>query len=303
MHTAGGQNLYTPGFKSRKDTIKEDVDFYKSVAKMAEEENSYPPVNIFDEYLSKSVAAAGIYGSFSDFCHFMLGVPSIAIECWDLNVRAGIEMTYPPKEERSQAEEEDMARKCLKWADENLTKEEGFKDWTEYDHPQLGKVEIGGYNSKFFMQNPPHKFLHQEVEKHTRFAHRLIKTLPQVKFDTVTSEKIADGIYKVEAVVGNHGFMPSYVFKEGLKLKTLKELSVSMNGAFELIEGKKEEKIGHLGGLMNINAHNSPLGPSSKHSIPLCKKITWIIKANEGTELDFVCQGGRIGKVTSKITL
>ena len=58
--------------------------------------------------------------------------------------------------------------------------EEGFKPWTEYDHPQLGKVEIGGVYAKFVEQNPPKKLLQQEVEKHVRFMLREVKALPWV---------------------------------------------------------------------------------------------------------------------------
>ena len=40
------------------------------------------------------------------------------------------------------------ALKLLKWNDEALNGE-GFKPWKEFDHPQLGKVEIGGWKTKF----------------------------------------------------------------------------------------------------------------------------------------------------------
>ena len=42
MHTAGGQNLYTPGYKSAKNAIKEDIDLFKSMCNLAKEENGYP---------------------------------------------------------------------------------------------------------------------------------------------------------------------------------------------------------------------------------------------------------------------
>ncbi|MFI3284098.1 MAG: M14 family metallopeptidase [Erysipelotrichaceae bacterium] len=266
MHTAGGQNLYTPGYKSRKESIKEDVSLNKTLAEMAECENSYPAVNIYDEYFPKSFEV-GIYGSFCDFCHFMIGVPTIAIECWDLNVRAGIEMTYPPKDDVSDKQREEEAYKVLKWVDDNVNSEDGFMPWTPYEHPQLGSVEIGGYDFKYIRQNPPVTFLHQEVEKHTRFMHRVVKTLPKVSFDEVKVTPIQKDVYKVEATLGNKGYMPTYALKESLKNKAFKELSVEMIGDVVFIQGKKEEKIGHLGGLMHMEAMNTPVASYSKQSI------------------------------------
>lgn len=300
MHTAGGQNLYTPGYKSAKQAIKEDIDLFKAMGKMANEENGYPVLNVFDDYMPASASVT--YGGFDDFCHFVLGIPAMTIECWDLPVRAGLDVKYPPKENLSDAEQEEDAYKYLKWADENLTKEEGFKDWTKIQHPQLGEVEIGGYNVKFFRQNPPSKFLHQEVEKHTRFALRAVKALPDVNFEKIDVQNISEDVFKIEAVIGNSGYMSTYIFKEGLKNKSLKPLKVEMLGNYELIQGKAEENIGHLQGLSGIKTVNG-LAPYSRQSAELCKKITWIIKAKKGTELRFICAGGRIGKTEASVTL
>ena len=51
MHTAGGQNLYTPGFKPRKEAERYDVNLFKTWGKMAKEENGYPVINVCDEYM------------------------------------------------------------------------------------------------------------------------------------------------------------------------------------------------------------------------------------------------------------
>lgn len=302
MHTAGGQNLYTPGYKTRKESIKEDVFLNKTLALMAEKENTYPAINIYDEYLPQGFEG-GIYGSFCDFCHFMVGVPTIAIECWDLNVRAGIEMLYPPKAEISEQEQEENAHKVLKWADENVAKEDGFMPWTSFEHSQLGTVEIGGYNNKYIRQNPPKKLLHQEAEKHSRFMHRAVKTLPRVNFDDIKVTAVQADVYKIEVIVGNKGFMPSYALKESLKNKGFKELSLQITGDIEIINGKQEEKIGHLGGLMNMQTENTPVGAYTSQSMELRKKVQWIVKAEKGSEITVKCSGARIGKIQTTITI
>lgn len=300
MHTSGGMNLYTPGYKSAKEAIPEDIALYKAIGQMAVEENGYPLLNVYDEFMPAAMPVT--YGGFDDFCHYIIGIPAFTIECWDLDVRAGVERSFPPKP-KTEKEREADEYKVLKWLDANLTPEEGFLPWTKFDHPQLGEVEIGGVYSKFVEQNPPCPYLEQEVEKHTRFMLREVKALPRVGFDTLKSEKLADGLYRVEAVVGNTGFMPTYVFKEGLKNKKLKGLSVELSGFDGLIEGKAVQEIGHLQGYSGIRTMDWGIPARSMETEPYCKKVSWIIKAEAGTTLKLCCSGGKIGKVETEITL
>jgi len=299
MHTAGGQNLYTPGFKSRKDTIAADIAIYKTIGKMAQEENGYPVINVYDEYMPPNAPVT--YGGFDDFCHFILGVPAFTIECWDLAPRAGVATQYPPKVEVSDEEQEDEAFKYLQWVDKELDGE-GVTEWKPFTHPQLGEVEIGGFDYKRIAQNPPIKFLHQEMEKHVRFMLRQIKTLPNVSFRKVDVECLGADVYKVEAFVMNSGFLPSYIFKEALKLKTLKPLKVELSGAC-CLQGKAAQEIGHLEGFSGIRGSNSGLGASSMEVEPCEKKVTWIVRGNPGDTLTLVCSGGRIGKVETTVSL
>lgn len=43
-------------------------------------------------------------------------------------------------------------------------------EWTPFEHPQLGPIEIGGIDSKWVFQNPPPDLLAAETEKNTSFA-------------------------------------------------------------------------------------------------------------------------------------
>ena len=299
MHTAGGQNLYTPGFKPRKEAERYDVNLYKILGKMAKEENGYPVINVYDEYMP--VGSPACFGGFDDFCHFILGVPAFTIECWDIEPRVGIEVQFPPKPETTDEEQEEEALKYVQWIDKELDGE-GCKPWTKYNHPQLGEVEIGGVDYKYVCQNPPIKFLVQELEKHTRFMLRQVKTLPMVKFTDIKIENLAGDVYRVEAIISNTGFLSTYVLKEALKFKTLKELTVTMEGA-EVIEGKAKQGIGHLEGFSGIGGYNSGLGASTMQFAPCQKKLTWIIKAQPGAKLTFACEGGRMGRTTAEATI
>ena len=300
MHTSGGMVLYTPGYKSSKDADPADIAIYKTIGKMASEENGYPLLAVYDEFSPASNPAT--FGGFDDFCHFMIGIPAFTIECWDLRARAGIKLSVPPKEDISEEERLEDEYKVLQWLDANLEPEEGFKPWTEYDHPQLGKVEIGGVYAKFVEQNPPKKLLQQEVEKHVRFMLREVKALPWVQFDRVQTKALAEGLYEVTAVVGNTGFMPTYVFREGLKNKALKGLTVEISGG-EVVTGKAAQEIGHLEGYSGIQTLDWGIPSRSIETDPFCKKVSWIVRAKAGDTLTLTCSGGRIGRISMTVEL
>lgn len=300
MHTMGGQILYTPGFKPAKEADRADMAMYKKLGQMGHEENGYPVINVFDEYMPAGAQAT--YGGFDDFTHFVVGVPAFTIECWDLDPRAGVPVQFPPKAETTDEEQEQHALKYVKWIDEH-NDGEGIKNWTKFDHPQLGEVEIGGIDYKHVVQNPPPKYIPQELEKHTRFMLRLIKTFPKVSFDKVEITNLAGDVYKVDAYVMNTGYMPTYVFKEGLKLKTMTPLKVEIQGDVELIEGKEKTEIGQLEGFSGIGGYNGGLGASSFQRAPLEKKVTWIVRCEKGTRLQLSCSGARIGCVKTSVTV
>ena len=298
MHTAGGQVLYTPAFKSANEIDPQDLSTIRKLAKIATEENGYPMLNIHDEYCDPKNANAK--GCFGDFCHFVVGVPQIAIECWDLGRRSGVHENYPPIPLTDDEQEEDMY-KYMKWIDENLNGE-GYLTWTKFDHPQLGEVEIGGFDQKKVTQNCPIPFLTQELQKHTDFYLRGVRTLPHIEFEKVEKEEIADGVWKLSVVVGNTGFMPTYVFHEGLKNRKLKHVTVALEGA-ELVQGNAKEDIGHLGGYACTFGMNGTWGPNSMVKDPCEKKVTWVIKAAKGTAVKVTVSGGRIGRKETEITL
>ncbi|MEA4920518.1 MAG: M14 family metallopeptidase [Clostridiaceae bacterium] len=299
MHTAGGQNLYTPGYKSPKDAIKQDIDLYKAIGKIANQENGYPVLSLYEEYMPQSHPQT--CGGFDDFCHFVLGIPAMTIECWDLAERSGLKPVYPPCEDKSDEEKEHEICSMLKWVDENIGKDV-FMPWTSFDHPQLGMVELGGCDSKFVAQNPPPRYLKQELLKHTRFMLRLMKLLPSLTVDDVQVKQLGEDIFKVEVTCGNMGYMPTYVFKEGLKAKRLKGVSLQLDG-IEVLEGPSKSELGHLEGHGGYSVSAWGVSQGTAQNAPLRKKAAWIVRGRKGDGFTIVCTSGKAGKTSVKAEL
>ena len=299
MHTMSGMFLYPPGYKSGKEADPDDMRRYREVGKMATEETSYPALNIRDEYCRQGAPA--IYGLFDDFNHFAMGVMNYTIECWDLNPRAGVNVTFPEKK-LTDDDQLERQRKYMKFVDEQLDGE-GVAPWTKFDHPQLGEVEIGGMDYKKVVQNCPIKFLQQEVEKHTRFMLRQLKTLPRIAFNTVDVEQVDSKTFRIEARIMNSGYLPSYVQKEALNTGIVTDIKVALNGDVKFISGKQTERIGQLEGFSGIGAMSHMSGYNTMIKAPCEKKLIWTIQAEPGSEITLCAKGEKIGTITKTITL
>jgi hypothetical protein len=90
-----------------------------------------------------------------------------------------------------------------------------YVDWYEYDHPQFGKVELGGWNIDA-LRNPPDALLKGELEKLVEGIIWLSSTTPQIKptaFEVEPRPGTHD--YFVRLTLENTGWMPSDITGRG----------------------------------------------------------------------------------------
>src|SRR5690606_1102791 len=76
-----------------------------------------------------------------------------------------------------------------KWLAYAKERGEGFIDWTPFNHPQLGEVEIGGFVPGFRM-NPPTDDMTRLLDEQTRFVRTLLHNLPRVEIDAPAVAKV-----------------------------------------------------------------------------------------------------------------
>ncbi len=124
-----------------------------------------------------------------------------------------------------------------------------FKPWTKSPHPTLGEVEIGGFNPKFWRQNPPIELLEEWVVKEGLFNLFLAKSLPQVKILSAAVKPVrkeADAV-EVVAVVTNEGFLPTALkMAERVKIVRPDAVDIRLPAGMELAGGRPSQEIGHL---------------------------------------------------------
>ena len=298
-HTSGGIILYPPGTRPSTAVSEKDINQFIEIANMGKEELGYEPLNIYDSFIADPANYDS--GAFDDWCYQSQGIVAYTVELWDLAKRVGVPLVWNARNKESAQDELKRFVACMKWVKENAP--EYYEDWKPFHHETFGDVEIGGFNFKFSQQNPPESFLNGVLEQMTRFMIRFAQSMPRLTIDTLTSEKVSDDIYKVTAVVGNLGYLPTNLTEEAKKLNISKEVEVTISGG-KIVSGLEKTKIGNLEGYGSTSTGTNFYGNiSTDYNAKARKKLTWVVQAKSGTEITVSCAQEKSGKASKTITL
>ncbi|HHY16866.1 MAG TPA: carboxypeptidase [Firmicutes bacterium] len=305
-HTYGGYVL-RPFCTKRDDAMDPgDLQIYLAAGEVAQDITGYPCKSIFEWFTSDRKKPS--VGSALEWFYETLGIVSFATELWDMRGRAGLKKR-PSHEYRTlsnkEREEEELA--LLRWNDQVMNGSL-FINWKKFKHPQLGDVEIGGWEPKFGRQNPPPSLLGEECKKNGLFCISMAAMAPELVIEKVVPVPLGNDLYRVDAVVKNQGYLPSHGTFVALKMNKAEtvtaeiclapETQKSPDGQeihnsgpvfSELVAGKPEEDLGHLGGRAGGGDHK--------------KKVSWIVKAKAGHPVVITARSGRAGSATKEIRL
>jgi hypothetical protein len=118
----------------------------------------------------------------------------------------------------------------LQWLDKNRAGKNDFQPWTKTTHPTLGAVEVGGWNPKFWSQNPPPEMLETWARNEAMFNLYLAQQLPQVRIVSAAAKPAADGAFDVTVTVTNEGLMPT-ALEIAKRVKVVREDVVTLQFA------------------------------------------------------------------------
>jgi hypothetical protein len=276
------------------DLPKFDVATYKAIGKMGEEETGYPCISIFHDFAYDKKKPT--YGTVLDWVYEQLGAYPFATELWSLPKHAGVEVKEFIEFFRDRPEDVDLA--MLKVLDEQLDGY-GFKEWTPFDHPQLGAVEIGGWDYQFAWQNPPGTLLEQVTSTNARFVLRAMQTAPRIVVSSPEVERLSDGLYRIAVIVQNTGFLPTWISEAARKTGVAKPVKVTLEAAGELVTGKAEVELGHLDG--RANQYESPSFYGA-YPIQSRAKAEWVVRQDGGT-VSVTAASNKAGSVSLTIDL
>jgi hypothetical protein len=125
-----------------------------------------------------------------------------------------------------------------------------FRKWTACEHPQLGRVEIGGLLKKY-MAGPTLSDLKRIAAGTYEFTLEHAVRHPRVVIEEPQAEAVGGDVYRIRARVANRGEFPTHISNKGRSLRRLKGVRVEFVPAegVELLSRTGHHSLGHLAGI------------------------------------------------------
>ncbi|HSU28585.1 MAG TPA: M14 family metallopeptidase [Chitinophagaceae bacterium] len=212
FHNAGGQILRGPGAESDISTYNAaDIQIYDVIGKKGE--TLIPGY----KYLVVYKDLYTVYGGELDWFYGSRGIYTFSNELWTPYLFFNSDATRNPQDNSNYD------------FDRYLLFEDAFVPWHEYNHPQYGKIEIGGFKKNFGRAHPG--FLMQsDAHRNMAFTIYHCYQTPKLNVDTIKEKDLGDGLKEVTAVISNNRLMPTHSSQD-LKYKIERPDYISLSGA------------------------------------------------------------------------
>lgn len=299
FHTFSGALLRPYGTQADDTFPVEDLWTFKAIGDKGTQITGYPNVSVFHDfkYHPKEV----ITGVFDDWLYDHLGMFGWTVEIWSPQQQAGIKEYKFIDWYRDHPIEDDL--KMLKWSDEALNGQ-GYVDWYPFEHPQLGKVELGGWNMQYSWRNPPPHLLEKEIAPFTDWLlwHLLIS--PRLELFDVNVTPLGGDAYHLRLTVHNTGWLPTYVTKKALEKRTARAVvcEIDLPQGAELKSGRAREEIGQLEGRAYTPTTLTIWGAGGAATADRAK-VEWVVQAPKGSQITVTARHDRAGVVRETVTL
>lgn len=200
-HSTSGVFVRPLGSRPDSEIPMQDLQDYTAVLSKGMEMTDYPQASLYHDFtdiepdLPPDQQPHARRGVFIDWTYWHRGIFSVTTELWTMEpfVNA-VGWGDIPRDRRLHAipgryRRPDVQAAVLKWLDNHkddpdLTGQ-GFIDWKPFDHPQLGKVELGGFTKFWLFNVPPGPYFRRVLEDQSRFAVYRALLTPRVRIKSI----------------------------------------------------------------------------------------------------------------------
>jgi len=300
FHTYSGVMLRPYSHLADEQMPPEDLWTFQKIGAKGTAITGYPHASAYHEfrYHPKEV----ITGDFDSWMYDHRGVYAWTVEIWSPHRQAGIGDYKYIEWYREHPLEDDL--KLMSWNDTAL-KGKGFVDWYPFDHPQLGRVELGGWNSLYTWTNPPHHLLEKEIAPLSRWLvwHALIS--PRLEILEASATALGGDAWRIRLVVQNSGWLPSYVTKVARQKKLTRGVvcEIELPEHAKLETGKLREELTQLEGRAYKPAAANTWAGSSADETDDRLKVEWVVRASKGATLKLTARHERAGTARTALRL
>ena len=297
FHTHSGVILRPMGTQADADMTPEDLWMIKRLSDIGAKLTGYPSVSIFHDfkYHPKKIVTGT-----QDWVYEHLGALFWTVEIWAPNKEAGITgydwvhwyRDHPPEDEV----------KLIQWSD-TACAGQAHVAWYPFRHPQLGMVELGGWDKMNFWRNPPPHLREREAARFPAWLLQIGLSLPRLEVLRTEVRALGVDTWRVRFAVANSGYLPSYVTHRALERKTVRGtvFNIHLPPGVSLVSGRERVVGQHLEGhaptstLLAFQPNKDITGDRAV--------VEWIVRGPRGAALALSATADRAGTVRSEVTL
>jgi hypothetical protein len=203
-HNSGGMILRGPGAESTGEYPMTDVRAYDELGRTGER------VLPFYRYLVIWSGLYTVHGGVIDWTNDGLGILSFSNELWN-----GEQYFTSPALKEDQADPASPIAPSLSryFFDKYLEFGDEFLEWKPFDHPQFGKIEMGGVWKKYQGRVPP-RFMNEELcHRNMAFSLYQADEMPLIRMGGTSVEKVGGDVYRVFVDITNPKVVPTVLAK------------------------------------------------------------------------------------------
>jgi hypothetical protein len=175
-----------------------------------------------------------------------------------------------------------------------------YVPWYPFEHPQLGPVELGGWDDIFSWSNPPTDLLAAEVAPHADFAVFHALAAPEVVVRQVDVTPLGPDTWAVQVGVANTGHLPTDVSAWARKQHLVLPLVVEIGGVgAEVVDGPARREAGQVAGRIHVRLD----GGSHNDGTPERVAVRFVVRAAPGTAVRIEARHPRAGRDERTVVL
>lgn len=240
--------------KVKEEKKEEEAITPEKLAKMSNDEFIALGEEKIDAFLKSSGAPA----------NFKAKMVIDALESGKMDTKKMAEMMKKMPAPKSEEGADPKDKALLAFSDKELGGK-GFVEWTPFQHPTLGDVEIGG-EVPFVSSTPPVDKIRSLLEGQVPWVFELSRTMARIKVGKTEVKPMGDNVYQVKVWVENTGYLP-YPTAMGKRNKRISPVILTLGGSgFRIVDGKKRSLIQSIAGNQAAS-------------------VTWILHAEKPTKL------------------
>ncbi|TNF22272.1 MAG: peptidase M14 [Deltaproteobacteria bacterium] len=225
LHCFGGVFIRPPGDGPDTTLDPGELALWRQIGAWAEAHAGYPMVSGFEEFTY--VPGKPLYGDIVDYAWKLRGTLAWVVELWDIFARLGVPRPGRFVDFYDRLDDADLRRLVAFDAEHNAGRM--FPAWRAVDHPQLGPVEVGGFDPRVGLWNPPPEELPAICDGVATVFLKVAAMAPRVRVG-VASRPLGDRLHQLTVTLENFGYLPTYGPPSARALPHSEPLHVEVTG-------------------------------------------------------------------------